>query len=205
MDDGVDERRDVGVAGTEGKGGRRRVRVCERSANSSSLSLLPRILHSELLLRLKPSLLAQGFTLPFSLAISACCSHRGTTRQGSGCNSIAQLSSKIIQQAWRTCSLRTPFWRSRVAMSSSVPYSRFVSGFHFNFSICASSVQGERQLVSMVQEVSCTFSPRYIKMEFAAWIQRVIRVVQSSQVHSTQLQSGCCKLSNGWRWSFHGE
>lgn len=56
MDDGVDERRDVGVAGTEGKEGEEG-RECASEAQTLRLFLLL-ILHSKLLLRLKPSLLS---------------------------------------------------------------------------------------------------------------------------------------------------
>lgn len=56
MDDGVDERRDVGVAGTEGKEGEEG-RECGSEAQTLRLFLLL-ILHSKLLLRLKPSLLS---------------------------------------------------------------------------------------------------------------------------------------------------
>ena len=55
MDDGMDERRDVGVAGTEGKEGEEG-RESASEAQALRLFLLL-TLHSKLLLRLKPSLL----------------------------------------------------------------------------------------------------------------------------------------------------
>jgi hypothetical protein len=55
MDDGVDERRDVGVAGNEGKEGEE---GRESASEAQALRLFPLLtLHSELPLRLKPSLL----------------------------------------------------------------------------------------------------------------------------------------------------